>query len=79
MSKRYHSYLLRLWQPEGPEKPAWRASLEDPATRKVTSFNSLEGLFEFLLQLLNSPENDRGSSPQSTPPIVNLISKKESH
>ena len=57
MTKGYHAYLLRLWQTDDPELPTWRASLEDPVTRQVTGFNSLEALCAFLLQQKNSPEN----------------------
>ena len=48
MMKRYQSYLLRLWRGDAPEVPGWLASLEDPHTRQVVSFNSLERLFEFI-------------------------------
>jgi hypothetical protein len=37
-----------LWQTDNPDNPAWLASLEDPHTRQIVSFNSLERLFEFL-------------------------------
>jgi hypothetical protein len=77
MTKHYYSYLLRLWHSADLESPTWRASLEDPATRQVTSFNSLEGLSEFLMKLLTSPESDRTLSPQSKSSPVNLATKRK--
>ena len=54
MPQRYLSFLLRLWKVEDPDHPGWRASLEDPHTRQVTSFSSLATLYEYLLQLTGS-------------------------
>jgi hypothetical protein len=45
---KYYSYLLRLWQTENPRNQAWLASLEDPHTRQIVNFTSLEQLFEFI-------------------------------
>jgi hypothetical protein len=66
---KYYSYLLRLWQTENPQNQAWLASLEDPHTRQIVSFTSLEQLFEFLKTQTNlkaeasgtrtTPETDR--------------------
>jgi hypothetical protein len=55
MTKSYHAYLLRLWQTDDLDQPAWRASLEDPVTRQVTGFSSLEALCAYLLQQKSSP------------------------
>jgi len=46
--RRYISYLLRLWQIEGGEKPIWRASLESAATGERRGFAGLEELLGFL-------------------------------
>lgn len=48
MPKPYLAYLLRLWQTEEGGKAAWRASLEDPHTRQVTGFASLQALEEYI-------------------------------
>jgi hypothetical protein len=45
---RYRAYLLRLWEADGDEPPAWRASLEDPHTGQRTSFADLAQLFAYL-------------------------------
>jgi hypothetical protein len=51
-SKRYLSYLLRLWQESNGgasgEAPLWRASLEKPQTGDRLGFASLADLFAFL-------------------------------
>jgi hypothetical protein len=60
MSKNYHAYLLRIWQVDDPQNPAWRASLEDPHTRKVISFGNLERLNEFLLNLTGVQAEEDG-------------------
>jgi hypothetical protein len=44
----YRAYLLRLWQVEGDDRPAWHASLEDPHTGERRGFADLAGLFEYL-------------------------------
>jgi hypothetical protein len=70
MNKSYHSYLLRVWQSDERGQPVWLASLEDPHTRRVLHFNSLEELWRFLKDqaagpdappshLENSKENER--------------------
>lgn len=46
--KRYHSYLLRMWQTSDGESCTWRASLEQPGTRERWGFASLDQLFDFL-------------------------------
>jgi hypothetical protein len=50
MTQKYQAYLLRLWQTDDFEEPTWLASLEDPATRQVTGFASLEALCSYILQ-----------------------------
>ncbi len=51
MTKPYRAYLLRLWQAGDPNAPKWLASLEDPHTRQVMRFASLERLFDFVRSL----------------------------
>lgn len=46
--KRYHSYLLRMWQTSDGESCTWRASLEQPGTKERRGFASLDQLFDFL-------------------------------
>ena len=46
--QRYLAYLLRLWQADTDEGPAWRASLESPHTGERQGFADLETLFSFL-------------------------------
>lgn len=52
----YKSYMLRLWLEDdhddgraGKLPGEWRASLEEPQTRRVYVFANLEAMFEFLL------------------------------
>lgn len=42
----YQSYLLRLWCED--EKGAWRATLEDVATRESHNFPNMAALYAFL-------------------------------
>lgn len=63
----YYAFLLRIWHGT-PENPLWRASLEDPHTRQMIYFASVEALCAFLSQ----PDPTLFSSP-SFPP------SKESH
>ncbi len=51
-AKQYRSYLLRLWC-EAPDR-RWRASLEDTRTGKRIGFASLEQLFAFLMEQVDS-------------------------
>jgi len=52
----YRVFLLRIWPANGEAKAAWRASLEDPRTRQVKFFPSLEALFSYLQQELGRKE-----------------------
>ena len=66
MAKSYQAYLLRMWHIEDNDQAAWRATLEDPATRQVLGFNSLESLCEYLVKTKDeqekraTPENPKG-------------------
>lgn len=51
MQRNYHAYLLRIWNAGLAEAPSWRASLEDPHTRRVLSFTSLDSLNDYLSEL----------------------------
>jgi hypothetical protein len=46
--RRYHAYLLRLWQTGEDETSVWRVLLEDPRTGERHGFADLAGLFAFL-------------------------------
>ena len=45
---RYLSYLLRLWQQGGGERPLWQASLESPQGGDRLGSASLEDLYGYL-------------------------------
>lgn len=59
-NRRYHSYLLRLWQVEQNGRLTWRASLEDAQTGKRLGFASPAALYAFLDELWT--EQGRGSA-----------------
>jgi hypothetical protein len=44
----YFSYLMRIWQGDELPDGTWLASLEDPSTKQLIYFKSIEELFEFL-------------------------------
>jgi len=46
----YQAYLVRLWQSDTAEGPAWRASAESPHTGERQAFASLDALFAFLAE-----------------------------
>jgi hypothetical protein len=52
-SRRFHSYLLRLWQ-ETPDLP-WRAMLRSVATREEHLFPDLDRLLAFLQDQMCAP------------------------
>lgn len=45
-SRRYHSYLLRLWRED--DLMPWRIQLEDPNTHELIGFQNMEYLLCFL-------------------------------
>ncbi|MBU0494484.1 MAG: hypothetical protein KKA73_02120 [Chloroflexi bacterium] len=51
--RRYHAYLLRLWQ-ETPDRP-WRASLQEAVTDQRHGFADLDRLLAFLQDETRSP------------------------
>ena len=46
--RRYHAYMLRLWETSNGERRIWRASLESPSSGERRGFRSLQSLIEFL-------------------------------
>lgn len=48
------SYILRLWSVDQSRKADWRASLEIPETGKRLGFASLEQLFAYLIEVVES-------------------------
>ena len=51
LTSHYYAYLLRIWQPENQIGDEWLASLEDPKSREVLYFKTLEELFYFLREI----------------------------
>ena len=39
---------MRIWQEDDPPQREWLASLEDPTTKQLTYFKTIEALFAFL-------------------------------
>lgn len=48
------SYILRLWLVDQSQAADWRASLEVPETGKRIGFASLEQLFAYLMEVVES-------------------------
>ncbi len=71
----YRAYLLRLWLAGSHDRPSWRAALEDPHTRQVTSFSSIEALCEFLIGLKNAEGNTPEADLRSSHPNPNELEK----
>ncbi len=59
----YRSYLLRLWCVSGAESGCWQASLDDPHTSERIGFGSLEDLFVFLIEQIETAGQDRAQGP----------------
>ena len=53
----YQSFLLRIWKTASMDEVHWHASLEDPHTRQVTSFQEPEALFRFLQEVSGLSED----------------------
>ncbi|HBX69574.1 MAG TPA: hypothetical protein DEH25_09395 [Chloroflexi bacterium] len=72
--KRYLAYLLRLWPGDESETPVWHASLENPHTREVLAFTSIESLYGYLCTLITAPTNfdQPPSEGDPNPPTQNL-------
>lgn len=54
--KRYHAYMLRLWQAKENDQLVWRASLENPHTGSKRGFPNPDALFAFLTQQINNSD-----------------------
>jgi hypothetical protein len=50
-ARRYHAYLLRLWQSGEEGSNTWRISVEDPHTGERRGFADLNSLFAFLKEI----------------------------
>jgi hypothetical protein len=61
-SPAYYSFMLRIWSSTEASCQVWRASLEDPLTRQVMGFGSIEALTEYLKQQTTAPPNLQDSS-----------------
>jgi len=55
-TRRYHAYLLRLWQTGEDESAVWLASLEDPRTGERHGFADLNSLLAFLMETCRQTE-----------------------
>ena len=62
--KNYMAYLLRIWSGNESETLVWRASLEDPHTRKLIQFAQISELTDFL-QALTEPDAQNNPFPPS--------------
>jgi hypothetical protein len=47
----YHSFLLRYWQNRDAQDGTWLLSLENPITREVKVFQTVQSLMDYLTQL----------------------------
>ncbi len=70
--KKYSAYLLRIWSGDEAENPVWHASLEDPHTREILTFDSLENLCGYLIDLKSSHKNYDQAFPESRSSNENL-------
>jgi hypothetical protein len=65
--KTYIAYLVRMWRVKetaaGEGIGAWRASLESPQTGKRIGFGSIEELFTYLRQEMESCEHKSVEEP----------------
>ena len=61
-SRRYRSYLVRLWGSENEGTPTWHASADDTLTGERKNFTDLALLFQFLEQ-----QTCEQSTSESTP------------
>ena len=54
-SRRYRSYLVRLWRSESDDSSTWHASTEDTLTGERKNFADIKQLFCFLEQQTYQP------------------------
>jgi len=55
MNQHYYAWMLRIWQPDEQEGQSWRVSLEDPHTRELIAFESVDAINEFINNLIEKP------------------------
>ena len=56
----YQSFLLRIWKSKTQNYDNWHASLEDPVTHQIITFNHPDDLFEYLRHICNFNELKNG-------------------
>ena len=56
----YKSFLLRIWKNKKQNDDSWHASLEDPTTHQIITFNHPDALFDYLLRIFNLTELNNG-------------------
>jgi hypothetical protein len=64
-SRRYRSYLVRLWRSENDDNSTWHASTEDTLTGERKNFADIKQLFCFLEQ--QTYHAQPGDTAQSMP------------
>jgi hypothetical protein len=64
-SRRYRSYLVRLWRSESGDAQTWHASTEETMTGERRNFAGIKQLFCFLEQQTHEPPTD----DMTTPPV----------
>ena len=62
-SRRYQSFLLRLWQSDEAGRLVWRASLESADGGQRHGFSNLPGLFAYLEAVCEALDQQRETSP----------------
>ncbi len=60
---RYRAYLLRLWDANNHDPPAWRAALEDTHSGERWGFADLERLVAFLTAEIGDGRPDEDGVP----------------
>lgn len=63
MKSNYLCFLLRMWQVSGQESTV-RASLEDPSSRDVAGFASVQDLCAYLEKVSHDLEQDSGKGDE---------------
>ena len=64
-SRRYRSYLVRLWRSESDDAQTWHASTEETMTGERRNFAGIKQLFCFLEQQTHESPTDH----MITPPV----------